>query len=263
MQNSPTVLIAEDEDLQREALARQLQRVWPQARIVAQAQDGAEALEELATHQPDFAFLDIRMPGLSGLDVAAALRDCAPRTRVVFVTAYQQYAVDAFERGAIDYLLKPFQPDRLAATVERLQAHHASARADGGLQGDALADLVARLRAGMAEESRREPLAWITAGTGKETRLILVDDVAYFQSDSKYTGVMTADGEAWIRTSIKALSEQLDPTQFKQIHRATIVNLRAIQSVARDETGKGIIRLKARPETLSVSQPFMHLFRNM
>lgn len=263
MKNNPTAIIAEDEELLRNELASQLKLAWPELNIVALAEDGASALEEIATHQPDTAFLDIRMPGLTGLDVAAALKDCSPRTRIVFVTAYQQYAINAFEKGAVDYLLKPIQADRLAATVARLKITNSSTGAGLVASPDAVSALLAQLKLNMETEAKREPLVWITAGSGKQSKLIMVDEVAYFQSDSKYTVVMTAEGEALIRTPIKELLEQLDGSQFKQIHRATIVNLRAIKGVSRDDTGKGVIKLKTRKETLAVSQPFMHLFRNM
>lgn len=252
-----TAVIAEDEPLLRAELAAQLAEAWPELKILAEAEDGAAALEEISAHRPDIAFLDIRMPGLSGIDVAAALKDCSPQTRVVFVTAYQQYAIDAFEKGAVDYLLKPLQKERLQATVARLKTSVTTPVASD------LAALLAGLRAGGNGESPREPLAWITAGAGRDTRLIMIDDVAYFQADSKYTVVMTADGEALIRKPIRELLEELNPTQFKQVHRSTIVNLRAIKSVSRLDEGKGVIKLKSRPETLAVSQPFMHLFRNM
>ena len=267
MRNNPTAIIAEDEELLRNELSAQLKKIWPELNVVALAEDGATALEEIAAHKPDIAFLDIRMPGLTGLHVAAALKDCSPLTRIVFVTAYQQYAIDAFEKGAVDYLLKPIQPERLAATVARLktisQTQNSSVGAPLGANLDAVGKLLAQLKLKMDADTKREPIAWITAGAGKDTRLIMIDDVAYFQADSKYTVVMTADGEALIRTPIIELLDRLDAAHFKQIHRATIVNLRAIKTVSRDESGKGMIKLKARPETLSVSQPFMHLFRNM
>ena len=267
LKNNPTAVVAEDEELLRIELISQLKNVWPELHIVAEAEDGAAALEEIAAHKPDIAFLDIRMPGLTGLDVAAALKDCSPHTRVVFVTAYEQYAIDAFEKGAVDYLLKPISAERLAATVARLQAPIASTGAgvSQSLEGtnDAVSALLAQLKMSIQADKKHEPLAWITAGTGKDTKLIMIDDVAYFQADSKYTVVMTADGEALIRTPIKELLDQLDCAHFKQIHRATIVNLHAIKAVSRDETGKGFIKLKSRNETLQVSQPFMHLFRNM
>jgi len=175
----------------------------------------------------------------------------------VFVTAYDQYAVDAFERGAIDYLLKPITAERLAATVERLQARveHPDA--------EALVALMERLGRNMQRDASAEPLTWLTASAGRETRLILVDDVAYFHADNKYTTVVTAEGEALLRTPIRELLARLDPATFRQIHRSTIVNLKAIAGIVRDDSGRGTVRLKSRPETLAVSAPYMALFRHM
>jgi DNA-binding LytR/AlgR family response regulator len=252
-----TCVVAEDEALLRQALVDQLARAWPQLKIVAECEDGASAVEALAEFRPDVAFLDIRMPGLTGLDVAAAAAQVSPRTQIVFVTAYDQYAVDAFERGAIDYLLKPIVAERLAATVQRLQAR------TGQHDAEALAALLERLRIGLPRAGGPEPLTWITASAGRETRLILVDDVAYFRADNKYTTVVTADGEALLRTPIRELLTVLDANTFKQIHRSTIVNLKAIAGIVRDDSGRGTVRLKSRPETLTVSAPFMALFRHM
>ena len=252
-------VIAEDEALLRQSLLSSLGKAWPELQIVAECEDGASALEAIAEHQPDVAFLDIRMPGLTGLEVATASAETSPATQVVFVTAYDQYAIDAFERGAIDYLLKPIAADRLAATVQRVQARAAAGRSDAA----ALAALVQQLGARLPSSRTEPPLSWVTASSGRETRLILLDDVAYFRADHKYTTVITADGESLLRTPIRELLEVLDPTVFKQIHRSTIVNMKAIASIARDDTGKGIVRLRQRPETLTVSQPFMTLFRNM
>ena len=251
-------VIAEDEELLRTALSSLLKEAWPQLQIVAECEDGASALESIAELQPDVAFLDICMPGLTGIEVARGLADASPRTQVVFVTAYDQYAIDAFEQGAIDYLLKPITRERLLATVQRIQARAAAGHPDG-------ATLEALLRHLSAREmpASKPPLVWITASTGKETRLIMVDDIAYFQADNKYTVVMTAEGEALLRKPIRELLDVLDPVLFKQIHRSTIVNLKAIASITRDDTGKGTVKLKSRPETLAVSQPFMTLFRNM
>ena len=242
----------------RAQLRSRLAEAWPELSIVAEAENGEQALAAIDEHKPDVAFLDIRMPGLNGLEVAAALAETSPRTQVVFVTAYDQYAIDAFEHGAIDYLLKPIEPERLAATVQRLQS-----RGDIG-DGAALAMLAEKL--GSVLPPRKDappPLTWLTASAGRETRLILVDDVAYFRAADKYTTVVTADGEALLRTPIRDLLAALDPNVFKQVHRSTIVNLKAIAGVTRDDSGRGILRLKSRPETLVVSQPFMGLFRNM
>jgi DNA-binding LytR/AlgR family response regulator len=255
-------VIAEDETLLRDALVALLAQAWPELDIVAACGDGGSALEAIALHQPEVAFLDIRMPGLTGLEVAAALPQASPRTQAVFVTAYDQYAIDAFDQGAVDYLLKPVAPERLAATIERLKARM---ERSGGAAHDnaALAELLARLAHSVPNTSKEPPLVWLTASAGAETRLIMVEDIAYFQSDTKYTVVMTAAGEALLRKPIRELLDVLDPNIFKQIHRSTIVNLRAVASVTRDETGRGVIKLKTRPETLAVSQPFMSLFRNM
>ncbi|WP_426700953.1 LytR/AlgR family response regulator transcription factor [Rhodanobacter sp. Col0626] len=252
-------IVAEDETLLRKSLLELLGKAWPGLEVIAECEDGASALEAIAEHQPDVAFLDIRMPGLTGLEVASATAEISPGTQVVFVTAYDQYAIDAFERGAIDYLLKPIAPDRLAATVQRLQARAAAGQPDAAT----LAALIKQLGNRLPTPSTQPPLSWITASTGRETRLILLDDVAYFRADSKYTVVMTADGEALLRKPIRELLDVLDPAIFKQIHRSTIVNIKAIASIVRDDTGKGTLRLRQRPETLTVSQPFMTLFRNM
>nr|WP_314862363.1 LytTR family DNA-binding domain-containing protein [uncultured Undibacterium sp.] len=259
----PKCVVAEDESLLREALLEQLGKVWPGLEIVAACDDGASALEAIIESQPDVAFLDIRMPGLSGIDIAEAMKDHSPHTQIVFVTAYDQYAIDAFEKGAVDYLLKPVTYDRLSATVQRLQN-----RAEKEL--NAVAGLLQQLNIGNSRSiaafqgaQKNEPLVWLTASSGSETKLIMVDDVAYFKADNKYTVVMTAEGESLLRKPIRELLEVLDANIFKQIHRSTIVNLKAIASIARDDTGKGIVKLKTRPETLTVSQPFMVLFRNM
>ena len=251
-------VVAEDEALLRDALLGLLADAWPDLEIVAACEDGGSALEAIAAHQPDVAFLDIRMPGLTGLEVASALAETSPHTRVVFVTAYDQYAIDAFERGAVDYLLKPVAPERLSATVARLKQ-----RAPGGADPAQLAALLQQLGRALPAASCQPPLVWLTASSGAETRLIMVEDVAYFQADSKYTVVMTAQGESLLRKPIRELLEVLDPNIFKQIHRSTIVNLKAVASVARDESGRGIVKLRTRPETLFISQPFMSLFKNM
>ncbi|MEX5744576.1 LytR/AlgR family response regulator transcription factor [Massilia sp. X63] len=261
--NKPlTCVVAEDEALLRESLVQLLGQVWPELQVVASCEDGGSALEAIAAQRPDVAFLDIRMPGLSGLEVASSLIDSGLQTEVVFVTAYDQYAIDAFERGAVDYLLKPVARERLAGTVGRVQARLQR----GGQDNEQLRQLQAmlqQLQVVAPPQPKSPPLVWLTASRGQETRLILVDDVAYFQADSKYTVVMTAEGETLLRKPIRDLLEVLDPSMFKQVHRSTIVNLRAVAGVTRDESGRGSLRLKNRPETLAVSQPFMALFRNM
>src|SRR5690349_21119463 len=188
----PKAIVAEDQALLRAELVSQVRRAWPELEIVAECEDGASALDAIDVHRPEVAFLDIRMPGITGLEVAAAAAEASPQTQVVFVTAYNQYAIEAFDRGAVDYLLKPIAPDRLDATVARLKSRIAS----GGGDASALAAVVEQLRAKLPAPSRPEPLQWITANVGKETRLIMIDDVAYFQADNKYTVVMTAEGEA-------------------------------------------------------------------
>lgn len=260
----PKCVVAEDESLLREALLEQLTKAWPGLEIVAACDDGASALEAIIENQPDIVFLDIRMPGLSGIEIAEAMKESSPHTEIIFVTAYDQYAIDAFEKGAVDYLLKPVSYDRLTSTIQRLQN-----RAKKNL--NAVSNLLQHLQLGGSQGLRNvfhstqkhEPLVWLTASSGAETKLIMVDDVAYFKADNKYTVVMTAEGESLLRKPIRELLELLDPVIFKQIHRSTIVNLKAIASIARDDVGKGIVKLKTRPETLTVSQPFMVLFRNM
>ena len=251
-------VIAEDEELLRTALSSLLKETWPQMEIVAECDDGASALESIAELRPDVAFLDIRMPGLTGIEVARAMAEASPRTQVVFVTAYDQYAIDAFEQGAIDYLLKPITRERLLATVQRIQARVAAGHPDGATLDALLRHLSARQGA-----PDKPPLAWITASAGKDTKLIMVDDVAYFQADNKYTTVMTADGESLLRTPLRELLDALDANTFKQIHRSTIVNMKQVASVSRDDAGRGRLKLKTRPDVLTVSQPFMTLFRNM
>ena len=248
-------VVAEDEQLLREELVSLLGQAWPELEIAAVCEDGASALEAIAEHRPDVAFLDIRMPGLTGLEVAKAAGETSPDTHIVFVTAYNQYAIDAFERGAVDYLLKPVEADRLAATVKRLKVK-------AGAQTN-LAGVIEQLRSALPAVAKNPPLTWITASVGKETRLIAVEDVAYFRADNKYTVVTTAEGEALIRKPIRELLDVLDPATFKQIHRSTIVNMKAVAGVSRDEAGRGTLRLRNRPETLPVSLTFMSLFRNM
>ena len=254
----PKAVVAEDEALLRRELVSQLRAAWPELEIVAECDEGGAALEAIEEHRPDVVFLDIRMPGLTGLGVAAATPDASPQTQVVFVTAYNQHAIEAFDRGAVDYLLKPINAERLAATVKRVKARIASGDAGSGGQ------VAEQLREKMpAETPTQAPLQWITASAGRETRLILVEDVLYFRADNKYTVVMTAEGESLIRKPIRELLDVLDQNVFKQIHRSTVVNMRAIAGISRDETGRGTIRLRNRPETLSVSLTFMPLFRNM
>jgi DNA-binding LytR/AlgR family response regulator len=255
----PECVIAEDEELLRNALVDMLATAWPELEVAAACDDGGSALEEIAARQPEVAFLDIRMPGLTGMEVAEAMATASPRTQIVFVTAYDQYAIDAFDKGAVDYLLKPVSAERLAATIGRVKQRLASGAMDAG----AVAQLLRHLGSTLPNVPKAPPLVWLTASAGAETRLIMVDDIAYFQSDSKYTVVMTQAGESLLRKPIRELLDVLDPNIFKQIHRSTLVNLKAIASITRDDAGRGIVKLRTRPETLTVSQPFMSLFRNM
>ena len=252
-------LIAEDEPLLRQALVEQLQRLWPELNLVAECEDGAAALEALDNLQPDLAFLDIRMPGVTGIDVARALQSVSPQTQVVFVTAYDQYAITAFEQGAVDYLLKPVSDERLLATRQRVLARRQAGMTDPGV----LERLLKQLAQQPAAPQAAPPLAWITASNGRETRLVMLEDVLYFRADSKYTSVVTAEEELLLRSSLRELAEVLDPGRFRQVHRSTIVNMRAVASVSREDTGRGVLRLKHRSETLVVSQSFMSLFRGM
>jgi DNA-binding LytR/AlgR family response regulator len=247
----PTALIAEDEPLMRERLKDKLAEVWPELDVVAEAADGDEALALIDAHAPQIAFLDIRMPGRSGLDVAAALGgDC----HVVFVTAYDQYAIAAFDAGAVDYLLKPVETDRLAQAVERIKRKLAAPPAD-------LSALLVQLRERLPRTPQR--LKWIKAAVGKQVRLIPVDDVVYFQSDSKYTRVVFGQGEALIRTPLKDLIDELDGDRFWQVHRGTIVNLHHVAGVLREDAERQFVLLKDRTERLTISRQFTHLFKQM
>ncbi len=244
-----TALLAEDEPLLRAQLRLRLAQAWPELRIVAEASNGAEAIALFEAHRPDVAFLDIRMPERSGIEVAHAL---GGRCHVVFVTAYDEYAVAAFEEGAIDYVLKPVTPQRMAKVVERLRREADAPPAD-------LTALLSRL----AAREGGTALKWIRASLGASMKLIAIDDVLYFQAEDKYTKVVTAEGDALIKKPIKELYEELDPDGFWQIHRATIVNLRAIASVERDWRDQPLILLKNRPEKLPVSRTFASRFKAM
>ncbi|HEX4882786.1 MAG TPA: LytTR family DNA-binding domain-containing protein [Casimicrobiaceae bacterium] len=247
----PTALIAEDEPLMRERLKEKLAEAWPELAIVAEAADGDEALALFDAHRPQIAFLDIRMPGRTGLEVAAALGgDC----HVVFITAYDQYAIAAFDAGAVDYLLKPVEADRLAQAVERIKRKLAAPPSD-------LSALIAELRGKVPRAPQR--LRWIKAAVGKQVKLIAVDDVVYFQSDNKYTRVVLAQSEALIRTPLKDLVDELDPDRFWQVHRATVVNLHHVAGVLREDAERQFVLLKQRPEKLPISRQFTHLFKQM
>jgi DNA-binding LytR/AlgR family response regulator len=242
-------IIAEDEPLLREELAELLASLWSELEIVDQTADGMATLQALERHQPDVLFLDINMPGLTGLEVA---RQASGRCHIVFVTAYDQHTLAAFEHGAVDYVLKPVQAARLATTVARLKERVGRPAAN-------LAGLLRELGTGQG----RGFLRWINASQGQAVRIITVDDVCYFHADSKYTRVVTPEGESLIRKPIKELTQELDPSCFWQIHRGTIVNVHAISGVVRDLRGRTQVRLKKREELLTVSDAYTHLFRQM
>jgi DNA-binding LytR/AlgR family response regulator len=250
-------VIADDERLMREQLRARLGELWPELEIVAEAKNGAEAVELVEEHRPEVVFLDIRMPAKTGIEAAreiAALEGRVPE--IVFVTAYDQYAIDAFQQGVIDYVLKPAERERLMVTVERLQKRLAAPAPSP----DALQQALARLAEKLAPPSRLE---WIQATVGAQIQMIPVDEVLFFVSDEKYTRVQTAQQEALIRKPIKELLAQLDPAQFWQIHRATLINARAIAGVTRDERGRQLVSIKGRPEKLEVSRSYAHLFKGM
>jgi DNA-binding LytR/AlgR family response regulator len=246
---SVRILVAEDEPLMRERLLAQLAQAWPQARVVRVADNGSDAWEGFLDTEPDLVFLDIRMPGMSGLDVAQRI---GARAHVVFVTAYDQYAVDAFNAGAVDYLLKPVEPERLRTAIERVRARLAAPPADLG----------ALLRQLGAAHKPPERTRWIRATVGRQIRLIDIDDVLFFQSDTKYTRVVLGDGEALVRTPLKELLAGLDPERFWQVHRGTAVAVKAIAAAERLDAERLQLSLKGCAEKLIVSRAFAHLFRD-
>ena len=245
----PTAILAEDEAILRQQLQGKLAKLWPELEVIASVEDGAAALEALEDRVPDFMFLDIQMPEMTGVEVA---RHVAGRCHVVFVTAYDQYAIQAFETGAADYILKPATDERLAVTIERLKAKLATPPVD-------LNSLLARL----TEQNRKERLQWIKATVGQSLRLIPVAEVLFFQSDEKYTRVVTAEGEALIKTPIREIIDGLDPDHFWQIHRSTVVNVAAIAGVTRDFRGQAHVKIKGKEESLVVSRIYSHLFKQM
>jgi len=246
-----TALIAEDEPLLQQELAEALAKLWPELTIVARASNGIDALRLLADHRPTVLFLDIQMPGLSGLDVA---KQSAGRAHVVFVTAYDQHAIAAFDQGAVDYVMKPVSLPRLATTVQRLRDRIAQPPAD-------LSGILAGLA--LAKAEAKTYLRWVNASVGATIKLITVDEICYFKADSKYTLVVTPAAESLIKKPIKELTDELDPQQFWQIHRSTLVNVNSIAGVTRDIGGHLKLKLKQRPELLSVSEGYTHLFRQM
>jgi len=249
MTDDPRAVIAEDELMLATGLRDALAALWPNLLICALVEDGIQTLRALEEHKPDILFLDIQMPGLTGLEVAQQVNGGC---HVVFVTAFDHHAVQAFEQGAVDYVLKPLSVSRLATAVTRLKQRIGStpARLDG---------LIERL----AEPRAGEHLQWITASQGRDVRLITIAEVCYFRSDNKYTSVVTLDGEALIRVSLRDLIEQLDPAVFWQVHRSTVVNAKAIAGLLRDVHGRLSIKLKQRSETLAVSETYGSRFRVM
>jgi len=256
----PTALVADDEPLLREALVRLLATAWPALEVVAQARNGREAIELFEAHSPDVCFLDVQMPGKTGIEAAQHI---GRRAHLVFVTAYDQYAVQAFAEGVLDYLVKPVEPARLAATVARLKE-----RLNASLPALDNELLLQKLAAALAPRPESQTLRWVRASVGSTVRLIDVQDVDFLRSDEKYTVVAWRDDagapqEAVIRSALKELIPQLDATQFAQVHRSVVVNLRAIDHVTRGENETAEIHLKGRKETLPVSRTYAHLFKQM
>lgn len=249
--NTPTALIADDEEAPRAQLAAALQAAWPGLRIVAESVNGVDAWDAFLEHEPQVCFLDVRMPGLTGVEVAQRI---AGRAQVVFVTAYGDHALAAFDAGAVDYLLKPLDPARLAQAVERVRARLAAPSAQPQDLQRVLEQLVGQVR-------RPAFADMIQAGVGREVRLIRTDEVVYFESDARYTRVVHADGDALIRTPLKELLGQLDPARFLQIHRSVIVNQLHIASAVRIDEGNMVLTLRGRPERLPVSRHFQALFK--
>lgn len=256
----PTALIADDEPLLRDALERMLASVWPELVIVAQARNGRESIEQFEAQRPDVCFLDVHMPGTTGVEVAQHI---GRRAHLVFVTAYDQYAVQAFAQGVLDYLVKPVEPARLAETVarlkERLQASQPALNTD---------ELLRQLALQLQKGSGPEPLRWIRASVAETVRLIAVDDIDFLRSEEKYTLIAWRDDggqarEAVIRTPLKELVTRLDSSQFAQVHRSVVVNLRSVAHVTRNDNETADLHLKGRAEVLPVSRSYLHLFRQM
>ena len=246
-----TAIIAEDEEVLRGELREMLAAQWPELDVLAEVGDGAAACRAAEELDPSIVFLDIEMPGASGLEVA---RRVSGKCHVVFVTAYDKYAVAAFEQGAVDYVMKPFTAARLDATIARLKSRLAGPPAD-------LTGLLQSLASSLAQ--RKDYLRWITASQGESLRLITVDEICYFRADHKYTLVVTPDSEALIRRPLKSLAEEVDPQAFWQIHRSALVSVKQIAGVSRDLRGHFTVRLKQRPETLPVGENYVHLFKQM
>jgi DNA-binding LytR/AlgR family response regulator len=274
-------VIADDERLMRDQLRARLAEVWPELVVVAEAKNGSEAVQLVEAHHPELVFLDIRMPGLNGVEAARAIAQLPsdhddddndagsgwPGCQIVFVTAYDEYAVQAFEQGAIDYVLKPAETDRLAVTVARVRRRLAQRR-NGMAEADPVdaplgLPLLLQKLAAQINPASAPRLRWVQASVGQSIQMIPVEEVLYFISDEKYTRVQTATLEALIRKPIKELLEELDAEVFWQIHRSTLVNARAVAGVTRDERGRQLVGVKGRPEKLEVSRSFAGLFKGM
>jgi DNA-binding LytR/AlgR family response regulator len=250
----PTAILADDERLMREQLRSRLEQVWPELQILDEAKNGEEAIQLVEKHQPDLIFLDIRMPIKTGLEAA---QEIGNKAHIVFITAYDQYAIQAFDHGAVDYVLKPADVERLSKTVERLKS-----RLKAHDQPADMSNMLSQLAKQMGM-SKPNYLQWIQASIGQELRLIPVEEILFFQSDEKYTRVQTANYEALIRKPVRDLSEELDPALFWQIHRSTLVNAKAISGVVRDLRGRHLVQVKGLTEKLEVSRSFVHLFKQM
>ena len=253
----PTAILADDERLMRDQLRMRLGQVWPELEIIGEAKNGDEAIELVDQLKPDFTFLDIRMPGKTGMEAATVI---GSKSNTVFVTAYDAYAVEAFERGAIDYVLKPSEPERLKITVDRLKE-----RLNKPATPDVSASVTALLSQLTEKISAPKPshLQWIQASIGQDLRMIPVEEILFFRSDEKYTCVQTERYEALIRKPVRDLAEELDPKLFWQIHRATLVNVNAIEGVTRDIRGRHLVMSRGRYDQLEVSRSFLHLFQQM
>jgi DNA-binding LytR/AlgR family response regulator len=274
MSDTPKIraVLADDERLMREQLRARLTEVWPELEIVAEAKNGLEAVELVREHKPDLVFLDIRMPGLTGVDAARQIAQLPEDDdwlvpEIVFITAYDQYAVEAFEQGVADYVLKPAERERLQVTVGRIKkrlAQRQDAEATEASEGSApLQQLLHKLAKQMNPGGAPQYLQWIQASVGQAIQMIPVEDVLFFISDEKYTRVQTAKLEALIRKPIKELVDELDPQLFWQIHRSTLVNARAIDGITRDFRGRQLVGVKGNNEKLEVSRSYTHLFKGM
>jgi len=253
--SAPTAVVADDERLMREQILGRLKEAWPELAIVGEAANGREAVALVRSLEPDIVFLDISMPEMDGIQAAQAV---AGEVHVVFVTAHDEYAIKAFEQGAVDYLLKPTEPERLALTCQRLRERLKGAP-------DPMNELLAQLsqRLGGGTVKPREYLRWVQASVGATIRMIPTSDILFFRAEDKYTRVQTPTFEALIRKPIKELIDELDPNVFWQIHRATVVRVDAIEQVSRNFRGQQVVHVKGSPDKLEVSRTFNHLFKQM